>query len=205
MHTYPRWRCRRPQARLLAVTALVSGVLVAGCGTTSRTSTVVVLGGASSTAHSAASATDPDGSLLTLAKCMRAHGISNFPDPSPTAHGFELGAGFDMSSPAFKAAQAKCRLLTPVLGGSGGPRFSEQSLLKVRKAAVCMRAHGISQYPDPTTTRPAPSALSGARVITDFDGSFLVFPSTLDMQSPAWRRAAAACGSLAQKLGTGPH
>jgi hypothetical protein len=205
MHTCLPWQPRRPSARLLAVTALVNGVLVAGCGTTSRTSTVVVVGGASSTAHSAASAPNPVGSLLAMAKCMRAHGVSNFPDPSPDGHGFDVGAGIDLASPAFKAAQAKCRMLTPVLGGSAGPRFSERSLMKVRKAAVCMRAHGISQYPDPTTTRPALSALSGARVITDFDGAFLVFPSTLNMQSPAWRRAAAACGSLAQKLGTGPH
>jgi hypothetical protein len=86
-----------------------------------------------------------------------------------------------------------------------GPRFSEQSLIKVRKAAVCMREHGITQFPDPTTTRPPVSALAGAREITDFNGAFLVFPSTLNMESPAYVRAATACGRLALKLGRGPH
>ena len=93
----------------------------------------------------------------------------------------------------------------PLLGGPGGPKFSEASLVRVRKVAVCMRQHGISQFPDPTTSRPPVSALDRARVITDFDGAFLVFPSTLDMHSPAYTRAAADCGTLAQKLGTGPH
>ena len=68
-----------------------------------------------------------------------------------------------------------------------------------------MREHGITQFPDPTTTRPPVSALAGAREITDFDGAYLVFPSTLDMESPAYIRAVAACGTLAGKLGRGPH
>ena len=60
----------------------------------------------------------------------------------------------------------------PVLGGPGGPRFSEQSLVKVRKAAVCMRQHGISQFPDPSTSRPSASAMSGAPL--DFVSQTLV-------------------------------
>jgi hypothetical protein len=42
-------------------------------------------------------------------------------------------------------------------------------------------------------------------VITDFDGAILLFPSTLDMHSPAYDQATAACGVLAGKLGRGPH
>ena len=206
---------RAPRARLMTVTALVGAVLVAGCGGASRTSTMFLVGGATTPAVTAASASasasaapDAAGTQLAYAKCMRAHGVSNFPDPSPGGHGFVVGPGLDLSAPAFKAAQAKCQAFMPVLGGPlsgpGGPRFSEQSLVRVRKVAVCMRAHGISQFPDPSTTRPRISALSGAREITDVDGAYLVFPSPLDMESPAYDRAAAACGGLAKKLGR-PH
>jgi hypothetical protein len=136
---------------------------------------------------------------------MRSHGVPNFPDPAPGGNGFQVNPGLGLSAPAFNAARAHCQRFMPVLGGSGGPRFSEQSLVKVRRAAVCMRQHGISQFPDPSTSRPPVSAMAGAREITDFDGAYLVFPSTLDMESPAYRRAASACGTLAGKLGRGPH
>ncbi len=46
---------------------------------------------------------------------------------------------------------------------------------------------------------------SGYGVITDYDGAILLFPSTIDMQSPAYTQAVAACGALAGKLGRGPH
>ena len=204
--TDPEPLTRSPRARLLVVATLVTGVLVAGCGGGSRSATVVVVGGATTPASTAASASPAPGAAvpgLALAKCMRSHGVPNFPDP--VGGGFQVGPGLDLSAPAFKAAQAACQRFMPLLGGPGGPKFSEQSLVRVRKTAVCMRAHGISQFPDPSTTRPPASALSTAHVITDFDGAFLVFPSTLDMQSPAYTRAADACGSLARKLGLGPH
>ncbi len=207
-----------PRARRVSAAILVSGVLVAGCGSATRTTTMVVLGGASAPASTTAAgspsrAASPapsrggQGTLLEFAKCMRAHGVSNFPDPIPSGDGFQLGSGLDRSAPAFKAAQAKCHTLLPVPGGPGGPKFSEQSLIKVRQAAVCMRAHGISQFPDPTTT-PPPAPIpppANVGVITDFDGAFLVFPATLNMDSPAYLRAADACGTLARKLGKVHH
>ena len=208
----PQPLTRPRHARLLAVAILVGAVLAAGCGAASRTTTMLVLGGDPATATStssaaAASPTPGTGGLLAFAKCMRSHGVPNFPDPVAGGNGFEVGPGLDRSAPAFKAAQADCQKLMPLpggLGAPGGPKFSEASLVRVRKAAVCMRRHGITQFPDPTTSRPPTSAISGAHVITDFDGAFLVFPSTLDMDSPAYLRAAAACGTLATKLGK-PH
>jgi hypothetical protein len=57
------------------------------------------------------------GSIRT-AECMRANGVPDFPDPSittgPGGHGLRIsigsgaGANLNPSSPAFKAAQAKC-------------------------------------------------------------------------------------------------
>jgi hypothetical protein len=67
-----------------------------------------------------------------------------------------------------------------------------------------MRSHGVPNFPDPS------AGGNGFEVGPGLDVSapafkaaraFLVFPSTLDMQSPAYVRAAAACGTLAEKLG----
>jgi hypothetical protein len=59
------------------------------------------------------------------------------------------------------------------------------------KDAQCMRRHGISQFPDPLSTMPSLQHFAG--VISDRDGAILVFPESLDMQSPTFIRAAAAC------------
>lgn len=94
----------------------------------------------------------------------------------------------------FKAAQAKCLHLLPG-GGPPGPGTathpSAQALAQMLKIAECMRRHGISEFPDPRTS--VPSNLAGVSVISDIDGVILVFPSTIDEQSPAFVRAAAAC------------
>jgi hypothetical protein len=121
---------------------------------------------------------------------MRANGVPNFPDPS-AAGGFQLGGGIDPSSPAFKAAEAKCQKTLPAGPGSG-PAPSAQALAHWVKVAECMRRHGISGFPDPVTS--VPSDLSAIAMVSDRDGVIFVFPRTLDMQSPMFTTAAAACG-----------
>jgi hypothetical protein len=53
--------------------------------------------------------------LLQLARCMRAHGITNFPDP--TTHGggvgLSIGPNVDPDSPQFQAAQKACHMPRP--------------------------------------------------------------------------------------------
>jgi hypothetical protein len=67
--------------------------------------------------------------LLNYSKCMRAHGLPDFPDPG--AHGLEISAGpnsdLNPNSPTFQAAQKACQSKQPGLGkgamlvtGSGG-------------------------------------------------------------------------------------
>jgi hypothetical protein len=67
-----------------------------------------------------------------------------------------------------------------------------------------MRRHGISDFPDPRATRPPNLGLGEYSEITDYEGAFVVFPATIDMQSPAWNHAAAACGALAESFNH-PH
>jgi hypothetical protein len=54
--------------------------------------------------------------LREYAQCMRENGVSEFPDPD--ADGRLRVDGIDMNSAGYKAANEKCRHLTP--GGGGG-------------------------------------------------------------------------------------
>ncbi len=60
---------------------------------------------------------------LAFARCMRAHGYPNFPDPKVTAHSFgvRVPAGVDANSPQFTAAMNTCQALAPTpVGPNGG-------------------------------------------------------------------------------------
>ena len=99
------------------------------------------------------------------------------------------------ASPAFKAAQAKCQKLVPggglpILGSTTHP--SAEALAQMVKVSQCVRSHGVPNFPDPTTSFP--SNLARVQQISDRGGVIFVFPRSLDMRSPAFTRAAAACG-----------
>jgi hypothetical protein len=187
-----------PQACVLALATVVCGALAAGCGGSAASATKTA-SGANTPASTVASGSASGSGPLAFSECMRANGVPNFPDPQANG-GVELPNGVDPSSPAFRAAQSKCAKLIPSVAG-GPANFgatthpSPQTLAKIRKIAVCMRAHKISQFPDPRTTVPSNPTASGAGVISDFDGAILLFPSTLNMQSPAYRQALTACGA----------
>ena len=196
---------RSPRARLLAAAALVSGLLAAGCGGSSHGPTTTTSSGSTASASSTATAravtttvsrVGAPTTALAFSECMRSNGVPNFPDPKPGgALEFPVSGG-NAGSPAFRSAQAKCRKLLPD-GGPPGPGStthpSAQTMTKLVKIAACMRAHGISQFPDPRTSVPSDPA--GYQEITDFDGAILLFPSTINLQSPAYRQDLAACGA----------
>jgi hypothetical protein len=88
---------------------------------------------------------------LAYSRCMRAHGITSFPDPNAQG-GLKLnagpGTGLDPSSPQFKAANNACKSLLPSLGTLSP---AQQAAVRARalKYSRCMRAYGISDFPDP--------------------------------------------------------
>jgi hypothetical protein len=55
--------------------------------------------------------------MLRLAKCMRAHGVPNFPDPTSKGLTFSPSSGISPNSPAFLAAQKRCQRDSLTLGG----------------------------------------------------------------------------------------
>ncbi len=191
----------------LAVAMLTSVFLLAsGCGGSSKPSSVASVAtttssstdagttaGAAAGSDSPSSQTQLQQDALQYARCMRANGVPNFPDPN--ADGgflFHTGNGVDPSSPAFKTAQAKCQKLLPSGPTPGSTTHpTAQWLAQMVQAAQCMRRHGVADFPDPATTVPSLQGFVG--VVSDIEGAIFVFPSTLDTQSPAFTRAAAAC------------
>lgn len=159
--------------------ALGCGVAVAACGSSSKPASP-------STAASQG---------IKFADCMRSHGVPNFPDPTGAGGGIriQIGSGVNPASPAFQSAQRSCGKLLPGGGPGSGPP-SAQAHAQLLKTSECMRAHGISGFPDPSSGSP-PAPGSGAySAVMGRGGYFLAIPSSIDMRSPAFTRAAAACG-----------
>ena len=64
---------------------------------------------------------------LRMARCMRAHGIKDFPDPNGQgAIGIKVSPGSDLdpNNPQFKAANAACQHLMPGAKTGVGPQLS---------------------------------------------------------------------------------
>jgi hypothetical protein len=146
-------------------------LLATGCAGNSPAST--------SNAHANA------GQALAFARCMRSHGVPEFPDP-----GASLPSHLDPRSPAFQAAQQACRQLDPKrlpppTHPSAGQR---QAALRF---AQCMRTHGYPRFPDPTPTLPStPSGI----VLGAFAVFYVLGPTGIHAHSPGFLHAATACG-----------
>ena len=118
---------------------------------------------------------------LEFAQCMRSHGVVDFPDPS--SNGTISVGGTVSQSPQYPAADETCRKLLPN-GGVPTAAQRARSLAQLLKVSVCMRAHGIRDFPDPTA-----------------DGSEIPIrkgmPSDLDPNNPRFQSADKACQHLA--------
>jgi hypothetical protein len=94
---------------------------------------------------------------LAYSKCMRSHGVTNYPDPKVESGGGSTRVntvvgkndGIDPNSPQFKAAEQACQSLQP--GPAGNPRQVAQLKEDGLTMARCMRAHGIASFPDPNS------------------------------------------------------
>ena len=115
----------------MAVVALAGVALLAGCGGGSGL-TVASMPGASTTGRHLSSSRSSGGggvrfvggaptpaqrtaaqvTQLKFSRCMRSHGVPNFPDPvSASGGGFGLifgGSGIDPAAPLFRNAQRSC-------------------------------------------------------------------------------------------------
>ncbi len=119
--------------------------------------------------------------MLKYAQCMRSHGVVDFPDPS--SNGTISVGGTVSQSPQFQAADNTCRNLLPN-GGIPTAAQQAQGIAQLLKLSVCMRAHGISDYPDPTSNGIQIPIRKG-------------MPSDLDPNNPRLQSAEKTCQHLA--------
>lgn len=157
--------------RRAAPLSVMAGIalLVAACGASpsSSDSSPAAAGGSSSAGRG----------LVAFAQCMRAHGVTDYPDsgaPASVAPGSDL----DPSNPTYESARRACEYLHPV----SHPNQSQaaQNLAAGLAFAKCMRQHGITSYPDP-------GPHSGP------NGGYGVNLSGIDINSPQFKAAQQAC------------
>jgi len=159
----------RRQAAWIAVVSAGTVLLAAACG--------------SSSPGPAASPSRLYRQSLTYSRCMRSHGVADFPilkqgPGGSLVHPASPPAGM-LTAPGYDAAFRACLKLT-VIGGGSRARY-QAAALQGLKQAECMRTHGITNYPSPGT-------LDGGIHSPDFTAIGLD-PHTLQFQA-----AAKACG-----------
>lgn len=142
---------------LPGVLAVLAGVALAACGSSSSASPgVASIAGETTTATGAAtpaaSAADREATLMQASKCMRENGIPDFPDPVVDSSGnARPGEGLrtlDRNDPATRKAFEACQKYF----AASRPQFSPEQQQKLQdgllKYAKCMRENGFDM-PDP--------------------------------------------------------
>lgn len=129
---------------------------------------------------------------VEFSDCMRAHGVTNFPDPG-SGGGIQIGgpgSNLNPRSPSFQAAQRACAKYAPFKGGP--PHMTEAQRVAAFKFAKCVRTHGYPDFPDPSDS--VPRAGSGPVAVLALRGMVFSFSSAFNPQSPAFQQAASDCG-----------
>jgi hypothetical protein len=173
----PPGAAHRTRLRRAAFVVAALAAVAAGGGGGGRGGPGVAGAGTTSTTSASASNQSAQRSPIAFSKCMRAHGVTKFPDPQADG-GLTLqagpGTGIDPNGAVFRAAQKACEAMMPKPSAAEQQKAQAQAL----KYSQCMRAHGISDFPDPS---------SGGLNIEMKPGS------DLDPNSPAFKTAQKAC------------
>jgi hypothetical protein len=135
---------RFPAARAAAfITVMIAAALLAvACGSSPSS------GGSGGSPTAAPSAT----SLLALAysRCMRSHGMPNFPDPDRSGQLSKqaiIAASNEVSTSVNQAAERACQSLWPYQAPTQAQL--EQQLAADVRFVQCVRSHGVPNLPDP--------------------------------------------------------
>jgi hypothetical protein len=122
-------------------------------------------------------------SWVAYSQCVRSHGVPNFPDPDSSGQlskDLAIRALREVSDSRARAATYACANLNPEEHGS--PPLTAQQQQDYLRAAACMRAHGITNFPDPT--------FSGG------SAHLPVIPASIDTSSQQFLRARQTCERL---------
>jgi hypothetical protein len=117
---------------------------------------VIVAGCSNGSADTGSSTAATHEKAVKFAECMRANGVSAFPDPDAsgelTIETVANGSSLDTGSAAFEQALSACRDLEPA-GFTGGKVTAQQRKPRL-KFAQCIRDNGVTDFPDPTPDGP---------------------------------------------------
>jgi len=165
----------RPQRLGAAALLIGTAALLTACGSGSPSP------GASSATSSTSSSIKGYTQALAFSRCMRSHGVANFPDP--TVHGNQIAFSFSGSGSgdrtAMQTAQKACEHLLPN-GGAPSPAQQGQSVQIALKISRCMRTHGYPNFPDPAA-----------------NGSLNLAGTGIDTKAAAFQSAIRACSNQA--------
>ena len=167
------WPRRARATAVITVMAAAALVAAACSGSPSSTGS-----GGSPTAGGSANSS----SAVAYSRCVRAHGVPNFPDPDSNGQipkEAVIAAFREVGDSRAKAATSACANLNPA--GQGSPTLTAQEQQDYLRAAACMRSHGITNFPDPT--------FPGGHV----EGAI---PSSIDTKSRQFTQAAQTCTKL---------
>lgn len=155
-------------SRLLLPAAAITALAVAACGSNGPTTTTSAGNGSGSQGSDVNAA-------YRFSACMRAHGVSKFPDPvvHQSAGSSSVGIRVDpaeTSSPSFQSAQKACNGILPQGNNSNNgpsPAQQQQRTQEFVAFAQCLRTHGYTKFPDPDAQgelQPQTIAASGVNV-----------------------------------------
>jgi hypothetical protein len=113
-----------------------------------------------------------------FASCMRTHGVQGLPDPVAAPGAFKHS--LTSAAPGFTSAMTACGHLLPGQEENGqGPAHTHQQVDAMLAFARCIRGHGFSRFPDPTSTGNVTHAM--------------LAQAGIDLHQPAVVQAADAC------------
>jgi hypothetical protein len=148
-----QWGCAVPVVSLLFLAGLATACGhgsaapgVARVGSSSTPTSQAPLAAPATTVPTAASTA----ALTKFAACVRKQGLANFPDP-PWGNGELDNLGFTKQV-LEKYENGACQKYFLAAGGTiPTPAENQQRLEQLLKIAKCMRAHGIVDFPDPSS------------------------------------------------------
>jgi hypothetical protein len=157
-----RWRAVLGVA-LAGAVAVAALSTLAACTSGSHGPSVANISSAP-TSGSPSTGTSASGDAVAYSRCMRSHGVPNFPDPGSDGHVPKSAADqLGVSGAQYQTAQQACQSLYPASNGSYDeatrecylagvcpPALVQQMLTVGRAFASCMRSHGFTKFPDPT-------------------------------------------------------
>ena len=133
--------------------ALLLAPLAAGCGSKGPSTT---------TGTSAQNQQDGVSAAYAFSRCMRAHGLPNFPDPKVSVSANSTAVGIavnpaETGSPNFKSAQKACQGILPAPASPAEQAAQQRAHKQIMLAfAHCVRGKGIQNFPDPNAQGQLP-------------------------------------------------